>query len=84
MFYVYCLKNVKNSKIYIGYTSNLRRRVFQHRVSGIKGFAQSKEWELVYYEAFKSKEDAQERERKLKSHGNSVRWLKERIKNSLE
>ena len=40
-------------------------------------------FELIYYEAYKSKKDAMTRERKLKQFKNSYSELKKRIENSL-
>ncbi len=39
--------------------------------------------ELVYYEAYKSKEDAKNREKQLKRYGNALLFLKKRIKDCL-
>ncbi len=74
MYYVYLIKNRENDKTYIGYTKDLKRRFSEHR---------DKKPDLIYYEAYKSKKDAYYREQKLKQRGQSIRWLKERIKNSL-
>ncbi len=74
MYYVYIIRNKKTKEIYIGYTGNLRRRFKEHY---------NKYPELIYYEAYKSKVDAKKREIKLKQRGQSIRWLKSRIKNSL-
>lgn len=74
MYYVYILKRFDNQKTYIGYTSDLRRRFQEHH---------AKMPELIYYEAYRNKQDAQERERKLKQRGQSVRRLKERLRRSL-
>ena len=74
MYFVYLIRNIRTKETYIGYTEDLKRRLYQHR---------TKAQELIYYEAYRSKLDAQNRERKLKQRGQSVRWLKERLKNSL-
>lgn len=74
MYYVYLLRDIRTKKTYIGYTENLKRRLSEHR---------NKNPELIYCEAYKNKLDAQTRERKLKQRGQAVRWLKERLKNSL-
>lgn len=74
MFYVYLLKNKDTGNSYIGYTNDLKRRVKEHR---------SKNPEIIYYEAYKSEEDARKRERMLKQRGQAVRRLKERLINSL-
>lgn len=75
MYYVYVIRNIKTSETYTGYTDDLKRRLREHH---------DKNPELLYYEAYKNKKDAQERERKLKQRGQSVRWLKQRLKNSLK
>ncbi len=69
------IKNIRTKETYIGYTDDLRRRFKEHR---------DKNPELVYYEAYKDKEDARDRERKLKQRGQGVRWLKNRLKYSLK
>ncbi|MBU2109449.1 GIY-YIG nuclease family protein [Patescibacteria group bacterium] len=74
MHYVYLLKNKKDNRTYIGYTKNLQRRLKEHK---------DKKPELVYYEAYKSEKDARIREIKFKQRGQTVRRLKERLKESL-
>ena len=69
MYYVYFLRNLKNGTFYIGYTSNLRRRKQEH----------GKEWELLYYEAYRDKTLAIKRERQIKQYGGSLRALKKRL-----
>jgi putative endonuclease len=83
VYYVYVLKSITAEKLYFGYTKDLKKRLAEHNAgetTSTKGF----QWKLVYYEAYTSKSDAMRRERKLKSHGQAMRWLKERIKESLE
>ena len=75
IYYVYVLYNHKANEPYVGYTNDLRRRVKEHHL---------RMPELLYYEAYKDMRDAKERERKLKQRGQSVRWLKHRLKHSLE
>ncbi len=74
MYYVYLLRK-GDGKIYIGYTNDLKRRIREHK---------EKIPELIYYEAYKNKLDAQDRERKLKQRGHAVKELKKRIENSLK
>ncbi len=83
-YYVYILKSKQHNWLYIGCTSDLVKRLIEHN-SG-KSFTTKKylPLELVYYEAYLSKIDAFEREKKLKYFGSSVAKLKKRIKNSLE
>ena len=84
MYYVYLLKSDNASELYIGYTSDLRRRVAEHNRKGKKHTSRKNStWTLVYYEAFKSQADAMERERKLKKHGSGKQELYKRLPNSL-
>ncbi len=76
MYYVYVVKNRRNNRgTYLGYTNNLRRRISEHKI---------KNSDLIYFEGYKSELDARTREKKLKQRGQAVRWLKERIKDSLK
>ena len=75
MYYVYLVKNSKTGATYIGYTNDLRRRIKEHR---------DKSPDLIYYEAYKDEKDAKQREEKLKQRGQTVRRLKERLKNSFQ
>lgn len=74
MYYVYFIKGLKTGETYIGYTSDLKRRIREHG---------NRKPKLVYYEAYRNETDARERERKLKQRGQTVRRLKERLKRSL-
>lgn len=75
MYYVYVLKNKINNELYYGYTNNLERRINKHN--------KSQQWHLLYYEAYLSKQDARNRELKLKHYGQSRTRLKQRIKQSM-
>src|SRR5689334_2939482 len=71
-FYVYILTNMPYGVFYVGVTSNLPRRMYEHREGILEGF--SKEYNLtmlVYYEAFQDAENAFKREKRLK------RWPRE-------
>jgi putative endonuclease len=66
MYYVYILRKYEGSEIYIGYTSDLKRRFKEHNTK-------SRSWELVYYEAYKARKDARIREERLKYYGQALR-----------
>ena len=83
MYCVYVIKNLKFFSIYIGYTTDLKRRLVEHNSNGSPYTRNKGKWELVYCEAFKSRKDAQNREKMLKQHGSSFGHLKKRILNSL-
>ncbi len=78
-YMVYILKSKKNNKIYIGCTSNIEKRMKEHQ-TGLSYYTKRMlPVELIYYEAFRSKKGAFEREKKLKYHGSALRNLKLRI-----
>ena len=67
MYYVYVLKSLKNGKLYKGFTEDLKRRLREHN-SGNSTFSRNnRPWELIYYEAFRLKENAKNEEKFLKS-----------------
>jgi len=64
---VYILANARNGVLYIGSTSNLPQRVWQHKSGLVDGF--SKKYRvhlLVYYEQYEDMYTAICRERQLK------------------
>ena len=84
MFYVYVLKSTKDNNLYTGYTNDLKRRLVEHN-SGKNISTKSRiPFELIYYEAYKSREDATQREKMLKEYGKSLGGLKRRISKSLK
>ena len=82
--YVYLLKSKIKETIYIGCTSDLRRRFKQHNSGENISTKKYKPWTLIYYEAYKSKSDAFMREKKLKHHARWLIELKKRIASSLD
>jgi len=67
-YYVYILANRRNGTIYIGVTSNLFNRTFQHKLKeNIKSFtAKYNVYKLVYYEEYACIQDAIQKEKQLK------------------
>ena len=86
MYYVYVLvSDDKDRLTYVGYTSNLKRRLEEHNKDGSgKRYTGKRKWVLVYYEAYRSQEDARRREAKLKQRGSSKHSLMKRISGSLK
>lgn len=76
MHYVYCIQNLVKKDFYYGYTNDLIRRLKEHK-------REDKNWDLIYYEAYRSEIDARKREQKLKDYGQSRTHLKKRIINSI-
>ncbi len=77
-YYVYILEN-EDGKKYIGYTSNLKQRLEYHnRHMGAKTTSSGK-WELIYFEGYRTQEQAMRRERSIKGSGSTRKLLYERI-----
>ncbi len=65
--YVYILASRKHGTLYIGVTSNLVQRVWQHKHNEVEGFTSKYSvHHLVYYEMTESIRTAIEREKQLK------------------
>ena len=83
MYCVYLLRSLKDKSLYVGCTSNLKKRLSMHNQG--KSFHTKKHmpWKLIYCEAYISKKDAFSREQSLKLHAQGLRRLKERLGDSL-
>jgi len=67
MFFVYILRSLKNGKLYIGYTSDVKARLRRHN-NGQETFTKRwLPWELIYHESYLNKTEALKRERYLKN-----------------
>ena len=78
--YVYLLTNKWNTTVYTGVTSNLRKRIYEHREGLSDGFSKRyKLHKLVYFEILDSIEEAISREKQIKagSRGKKLRLIKE-------
>jgi len=65
--YVYILASKKNGTLYIGVTSNLIQRIWQHKNNQAEGFTEKyKVHTLVYYEQHEVMESAITREKQMK------------------
>ena len=84
MFWIYLLENQNDKSWYIGYTSDLKRRLKEHQ-AGYGGQTTSQKkggWRLIYCEGYLNKKDAEGRERFLKS-GSGRKYLKKQLNNYL-
>ena len=65
--YVYILASGKNGTLYIGVTSDLKKRIWEHRNNLVKGFTEKYSvHNLVYYEQHEDIEQAILREKQMK------------------
>jgi putative endonuclease len=60
-------RSLKDEKLYIGYTSDLRKRLKEHREGNVTSTKSRTPFELIFYEAYKNKYDAIRREKYLKT-----------------
>lgn len=66
-YFVYILTNFEETTFYIGVTSNLQKRIWEHKNKVIEGFTEKYNVDrLVYYEETNSVETALKREKQLK------------------
>lgn len=82
MFYVYILRSESDSGFYIGFSTDLKRRLSEHRRGASFATKSRGPWKLIYYEAYLNQEDALGRERYLKS-GSGRRFLRAQLRQYL-
>ncbi|EKE11308.1 MAG: hypothetical protein ACD_15C00108G0003 [uncultured bacterium] len=80
MFYTYVLRSIKNKRLYTGITNDLRRRFVEHNEKrGGHHTSKNAPFELIFYEAYIERKDAEEAELFFKSgYGREV--LKDKLK----
>ncbi|KKR72370.1 MAG: Endo/excinuclease amino terminal domain-containing protein [Candidatus Roizmanbacteria bacterium GW2011_GWB1_40_7] len=65
--WIYIITNKSNSTLYIGVTSNLVKRIYEHKNHIVKGFSSKYNLnKLIYYEQYEQIEEAILREKRLK------------------
>ena len=69
----------KGKKIttYVGYTNNLKRRIYLHNNNKGAKFTRGRKWKLIYKEIYRTKKEAISREYYIKNN----RSLRKKIKN---
>jgi len=67
-YYVYILTNKRKNVLYVGVTSNLEGRMWQHKNKEVKGFTSKYNVnQLVYYEEYGDIYEAIQREKQIKN-----------------
>jgi putative endonuclease len=65
--YLYLMASARNGTLYLGVTSDLLARVWQHRNEVVESFTKKYGWHrLVWYEAFDDIQQARQRELQIK------------------
>jgi putative endonuclease len=78
MFYTYVLKSIKDGKLYVGWTEDLKGRLLKHNNGLVESTKNRSPLKLIYYEACENRDDAIAREKALKT-GFGRAYLKRRI-----
>ena len=69
VYYVYMLKSKSVKPVtYVGFTSNLQKRINLHNSGKGAKFTRGRKWKLIYKEKFKSKREAISREYYIKKN----------------
>ena len=66
-YYIYILQSLKDKSFYIGYTSDLKKRLGKHNKGTNLATKPHIPYKLIFYEAFLNRLDAKNREEYLKS-----------------
>ena len=67
MYTVYVLRSLKDGRRYIGYTSNVDRRLKEHDAGRTESTKYRRPWEMIYSESYTTEKEAKEREKFFKS-----------------
>ena len=66
-YYIYIVTNQHNTVLYTGVTSDLQKRIYEHKEKVVEGFTKRYNVnKLVYYEIFEDIENAILREKQIK------------------
>ena len=83
MAYVYLLRSLRSGGLYLGWTTDLRRRLCQHNEGASRATRGRGPYELLYYEAYRHSAEAMAREQSLKKRQNVMKQLKQRLAKTL-
>ena len=83
MFFVYVLRSTIDQKLYIGYTRDIKKRLNDHNSGRVSSTKARKPLELIFKEAYGIKQEAQKRERFLKS-GAGHEYIRKKLLRSLK
>ncbi len=75
MYHTYILKSLKDETYYKGNTQDLQKRLKSHNSGKVRSTKAHRPWTLHYFETFKTKKEAIQREYFFKSYRGYI-WLK--------
>lgn len=80
--YVYILQSLRDDKLYIGVTNDLKKRLAEHNNQKNLSTKSRTPFELIYYEAYRNRGDAENRERFFKT-GWGRRYIQKNLRGFL-
>ena len=78
--YVYLLRSLKDSKFYLGWTTDIRRRLDEHNAGLIRSTKGRRPFELIHFETYLGPVLAKARERVLKRSPRMLHYFKKRAR----
>ena len=82
--YVYILASARNGTLYVGSTTNLVQRIYQHKNKLIKGFTSKYSVDqLMYFEEYRDITDMAHREKRIKEwkRSHKIRLMEQKNRN---
>ena len=83
MYIMYVLKSLKDGKMYIGHTANIKKRFNEHQKGKVRSTKSRRPFKLIYTEEYSTKSEAFKREMFLKT-GQGRKFLQTKLKDILE
>lgn len=81
-YYIYILYSLRDHGWYIGFTTDLKKRLIEHAKGEVSSTKLRAPFKLIHYEYFINKADAKAREKFLKS-GFGRKQMKEALKRTI-
>ena len=78
-YYIYVIQSKKSLSLYIGFTTDLKKRFQEHNRGQVFSTKPYIPWQLIHYEAYLNPDDAKRREKYLKTN-QGARLLKRKLK----
>ncbi len=66
-YYVYVLRSIRFERNYVGFSSDVEKRLKEHNGGKTKSTKGYRPWRILFYEEFSTKKEALDREKYLKS-----------------
>ena len=66
-YYLYILRSLKDTNLYVGHTQDLKSRIKTHNQGKVRSTKNRRPFKLVHFEEYNTQDEAIKRERFLKS-----------------